>query len=199
MDSVGSVHWYVHAWRVLLVLPAGNMLPWLLPVQSAKGAGSALYFSLPVLPDRHHTTILKAQTWARKVKAMHLSDYLHVCAVSQPSATHMGKRALVAGGNAPSAACCWRRLAALPPGIRHIVLVPTVPVVFPKLPLSEGILQTIDGSRLIKGALQKTGLASHILDRHAAISATCDTHTLAAQCPHVGLAVHAQRMGGGTG
>ena len=117
----------------------------------------------------------------------------------EDAAQGMGKRALVAGGNAPSAACCWRRLAALPPGIRHIVLVPTVPVVFPKLPLSEGILQTIDGSRLIKGALQKTGLASHILDRHAAISATCDTHTLAAQCPHVGLAVHAQRMGGGTG
>ena len=79
--------------------------------------------------------------------------------------------------------CWWQRLpllaaiirlAALPPSVKHIVVVPTVPVVFPKLPLSEGILQTIDGSRLIKRALQKTGLASHILDRHAATSATND-------------------------
>lgn len=64
------------------------------------------------------------------------------------------------------AICCPLRLAALPPTVKHLVVVPTVPVVFPKLPLSEAILQTMDQSQLIKGALQKTGLAAGILDKH---------------------------------
>ena len=49
--------------------------------------------------------------------------------------------------------------------MRHLVVIPTVPVVFPKLPFSESALSTINSSGLVKGMLQKTGLADGIMDR----------------------------------
>jgi hypothetical protein len=67
------------------------------------------------------------------------------------------------------------RLDALPPSVRHVVVIPTVPVVFPKLPLSEQALSAIESSGLLKGALQKTGLAAGILDKcgfHLVLSPT---------------------------
>lgn len=57
------------------------------------------------------------------------------------------------------------RIGALPQSIKHIVVVTTVPIVFPKLPLSEGTMMTIQSFPLIKGALQKTGLGAGIIDK----------------------------------
>ena len=57
------------------------------------------------------------------------------------------------------------RIAALPQSIKHIVVITTVPIVFPKLPLSEVAMSTIDKTPLVKGALQKTGIGAGIVDK----------------------------------
>ena len=59
------------------------------------------------------------------------------------------------------------RIDALPRSIKHIVVITTVPIVFPKLPLSEVTMTTIDKVPLIKGALQKTGIGAGIVDKCA--------------------------------
>lgn len=59
------------------------------------------------------------------------------------------------------------RIDALPQTIKHLVVVSTVPVVFPKLPLSEATFKALDALPFVKGALQKTGLAAGIVDKYA--------------------------------
>lgn len=59
------------------------------------------------------------------------------------------------------------RIAALPPTVKHLVVCATVPIVFPKLPLSELTLTALEDLHFIKGALQKTGLAAGIVDKCA--------------------------------
>ena len=57
------------------------------------------------------------------------------------------------------------RLAQLPASVKHLVIVFTVPVTFPKLPLSETVLSTIEGMPLLKGAIIKTGVGAGIMDK----------------------------------
>lgn len=59
------------------------------------------------------------------------------------------------------------RINALPQSIKHIVVVTTVPVVFPKLPLSEATFTAVDNMPFLKGALQKTGIGAGIVDKCA--------------------------------
>ena len=49
----------------------------------------------------------------------------------------------------------------------------TVPVVFPKLPLSELAMTAIEDLPFLKGALQKTGLAAGIIDKCAPARPFC--------------------------
>ena len=51
--------------------------------------------------------------------------------------------------------------------MKHIVVCATVPICFPKLPLSELTLTALEDLPFIKGALQKTGLAAGIVDKYA--------------------------------
>ena len=60
-----------------------------------------------------------------------------------------------------------RSIAALPATVKHLVVCATVPVCFPKLPLSELTLTALEDLPFIKGALQKTGLAAGIVDKCA--------------------------------
>lgn len=57
--------------------------------------------------------------------------------------------------------------------MKHIVVCATVPVVFPKLPLSETILSVLEDLPFVKGALQKTGLAAGIVDKCAPVLPLC--------------------------
>ena len=57
------------------------------------------------------------------------------------------------------------RLAQLPVSVRHLVIVFTVPVTFPKLPLSEAVLATIERMPILKGAMIKTGVGAGIMDK----------------------------------
>ena len=57
--------------------------------------------------------------------------------------------------------------------MKHIVVCTTVPVVFPKLPLSEATLSVLEDLPFVKGALQKTGLAAGIVDKCALILFLC--------------------------
>ena len=50
----------------------------------------------------------------------------------------------------------FRRLGALPPTVRHVVLVLTVPLVFPELPAQEAVWRALDNAG-VKAAMQKTG------------------------------------------
>ena len=50
----------------------------------------------------------------------------------------------------------FRRLDALPPSVRHVVLVLTVPLVFPELPAQEAVWRALDNAG-VKAAMQKTG------------------------------------------
>ena len=59
------------------------------------------------------------------------------------------------------------RIEALPATVKHLVVCATVPVCFPKLPLSELTLTALEDLPFIKGALQKTGLAAGIVDKCA--------------------------------
>ncbi|CAK0753536.1 hypothetical protein CVIRNUC_002228 [Coccomyxa viridis] len=59
----------------------------------------------------------------------------------------------------------FAQIAALPPSVKHLVVCTTVPVVFPKLPLSELAMTAIEDLPFLKGALQKTGLAAGIIDK----------------------------------
>lgn len=56
------------------------------------------------------------------------------------------------------------RLRNLPSSVRHVVVVTTVPVIFPNLPLSEFVLKSLNNLEFIKGAMQKTGLAKGLFD-----------------------------------
>ncbi len=67
------------------------------------------------------------------------------------------------------------RIAALPPSVKHLVVCTTVPVVFPKLPLSELAMTAIEDLPFLKGALQKTGLAAGIIDKCAPAQVPCRT------------------------
>lgn len=49
--------------------------------------------------------------------------------------------------------------------MKHLVVCATVPICFPKLPLSELTLTALEDLPFIKGALQKTGLAAGIVDK----------------------------------
>ena len=51
--------------------------------------------------------------------------------------------------------------------MRHLVLVLTVPIVFAKLPLSEGTLAAIDNLPAVRTALSKTGLGTALIDKCA--------------------------------
>ncbi|BDA46401.1 Uncharacterized protein YGR266W [Coccomyxa sp. Obi] len=59
----------------------------------------------------------------------------------------------------------FKRIGALPQSIKHIVVVTTVPIVFPKLPLSEATFTALDNVPFLKGALQKTGIGAGIVDK----------------------------------
>ncbi len=59
------------------------------------------------------------------------------------------------------------RIGALPQSVKHIVVNTTVPVVFPKLPLSETTFTAVDSVPFLKGALQKTGIGAGIVDKCA--------------------------------
>ena len=58
-------------------------------------------------------------------------------------------------------------MAALPDTVRHLVIVLTVPIVFAKLPLSEGTLAAIDTLPGVRNALAKTGLGTALIDKCA--------------------------------
>eukprot|EP00884_Botryococcus_braunii_P001168 jgi/Botrbrau1/11051/Bobra.92_2s0022.1 len=58
----------------------------------------------------------------------------------------------------------FQRLHGLPACVKHAVLVTTVPVIFPSLPLSEFVMRSLDQLPLLKGAMQKTGLAKGLFD-----------------------------------
>lgn len=68
----------------------------------------------------------------------------------------------------PLSVCTWGRLAALPSSVQHLVVLLTVPIVFAKLPLSEGTLAAIDSLPSVRNALAKTGLGTALVDK-------CDT------------------------
>lgn len=57
-----------------------------------------------------------------------------------------------------------RRLHNLPSSVRHVVMVTTVPVIFPNLPLSEFVLRSLNQLQIVKDAMQKTGLAKGLFD-----------------------------------
>eukprot|EP00891_Asterochloris_glomerata_P005631 jgi/Astpho2/5631/Aster-x0692 len=57
----------------------------------------------------------------------------------------------------------FRRLGALPPTVRHVVLVLTVPLVFPELPAQEAVWRALDNAG-VKAAMQKTGLGDKVSD-----------------------------------
>ena len=41
----------------------------------------------------------------------------------------------------------------------------TVPLVWPKLPLSEGVMTVVDGLPVLKGVMTKTGIGAGIVDK----------------------------------
>ena len=53
----------------------------------------------------------------------------------------------------------------LPPTVNHLVVVFTVPLVYPKLPLSQTVLTAVEGMPLLKGAMTKTGVGAGIIDK----------------------------------
>ena len=57
------------------------------------------------------------------------------------------------------------RLSRLPPSTKHVVCLFTVPLVWPKLPLSEGVMTVVDGLPILKGVMTKTGLGAGIVDK----------------------------------
>lgn len=59
------------------------------------------------------------------------------------------------------------RCARLPPTVNHLVVVFTVPLVYPKLPLSQTVLTAVEGMPLLKGAMTKTGVGAGIIDKWA--------------------------------
>lgn len=46
-----------------------------------------------------------------------------------------------------------------------MVVVFTVPLVYPKLPLSQTVLTAVEGMPLLKGAMTKTGVGAGIIDK----------------------------------
>jgi len=62
----------------------------------------------------------------------------------------------------------FQRMAALPGSVRHLVLVLTVPIVFAKLPLSEGAMAMIDALPSLRTTLAKTSLGLSLVDKCAA-------------------------------
>ena len=60
-----------------------------------------------------------------------------------------------------------RRLDQLPKTTEHVVCVHTVPLVFPSLPLSEGLMTVIEGLPILKAGMTKTGLGAGIIDKFA--------------------------------
>ena len=67
----------------------------------------------------------------------------------------------------PLSVCTCGRLAALPSSVQHLVVLLTVPIVFAKLPLSEGTLAAIDSLPSVRNALAKTGLGTALVDKCA--------------------------------
>ena len=57
------------------------------------------------------------------------------------------------------------RCAQLPSSVNHLVVVFTVPLVYPALPLSQTILGAVEGMPLLKGAMTKTGVGAGIIDK----------------------------------
>lgn len=57
------------------------------------------------------------------------------------------------------------RCEALPATVKHLVIVLTVPIIFPKLPLSQEILTKIENIKFLKSAMAKTGVGKGILDK----------------------------------
>jgi len=56
------------------------------------------------------------------------------------------------------------RCAQLPSSVNHLVVF-TVPLVYPCLPLSQAILSAVEGMPLLKGAMTKTGVGAGIIDK----------------------------------
>ncbi|KAK9817992.1 hypothetical protein WJX72_005420 [[Myrmecia] bisecta] len=59
----------------------------------------------------------------------------------------------------------FQRILNFPNSVKHLVIVTTVPLLYPKLPLAEGVLATIDAVPLLKKGMQKTGVGASILDK----------------------------------
>ena len=57
------------------------------------------------------------------------------------------------------------RLSKLPQTTKHVVCLFTVPLVWPKLPLSEGVMTVVDGLPILKGVMTKTGIGAGIVDK----------------------------------
>lgn len=57
------------------------------------------------------------------------------------------------------------RCAELPATVNHLVVVLTVPIVYPKLPLSQTVLTAVEGMPFLKGAMTKTGVGAGIIDK----------------------------------
>jgi hypothetical protein len=49
--------------------------------------------------------------------------------------------------------------------VKHLIVVFTVPIVYPCLPLSQTILTAVEGMPLLKGAMTKTGVGAGIIDK----------------------------------
>ena len=57
------------------------------------------------------------------------------------------------------------RLELLPADTRHLVVCMTVPMVWPKLPFSEGVMSAVDGLPVLKKVMSKTGVGAGIVDK----------------------------------
>lgn len=53
----------------------------------------------------------------------------------------------------------------MPATVNHLVVVLTVPIVYPKLPLSQTVLTAVEGMPFLKGAMTKTGVGAGIIDK----------------------------------
>ncbi|KAK9808440.1 hypothetical protein WJX73_006046 [Symbiochloris irregularis] len=62
-------------------------------------------------------------------------------------------------------AALYPRLEQLPTSTKHCVVVHTVPLVFPGLPLSEKVMSAIEHMPIVKGAMTKTGVGAGIIDK----------------------------------
>ena len=90
--------------------------------------------------------------------------------VQQPGSNvmlpHEGCQCFVSVAITADIQACQCRAEMLPLETKHLVVVMTVPLVWPKLPFSEGVLSAVDKASLLKKTMSKTGVGAGVVDKY---------------------------------